>query len=160
MGEEARIRDRDLSADGDKVTEWEMGLPTNEDLASLSYSLIPKNLATAFRIIPEESRTIDDVDLALEKNLSSLRCRSSGPNTMEEEDRVGSSSFGSDPKKQKTWDDGVDIFTAAAVTEEGDSRNDNGHGAGESNPYVMQHNKFESMASYPSVGGGSANENN
>ena len=34
-----------------------------------------------------------------------------------------------------------------------------GNGAFESNPYMMQQNKFGSMASYPSVGGGSANEN-
>ncbi|CAH8337360.1 unnamed protein product [Eruca vesicaria subsp. sativa] len=103
----------------DGVTEWEMGLPSDDDLASLSYSLIPPNLAMAFSITPEKSRTIHDVNHASETTLSSLRGGSSGPNTAEveeeeeEEDRVGSSSPGSDSKKQKTSDE--------VVVEEGDS---------------------------------------
>ncbi|KAJ4910404.1 Transcription factor LUX [Raphanus sativus] len=34
-----------------------------------------------------------------------------------------------------------------------------GSGGGPANPYMMQQNKFGSVASYPPVGGGSANEN-
>ena len=124
MGEEVQMSDYDVSGDGDRVSEWEMGLPSDEDLASLSYSLIPPNLAMAFSITPERSRTIQDVNRASETTLSSLRGGSSGPNTsssnnnVEEEDRVGSSSPGSDSKKQKTsngdGDDGggVDRFWA------------------------------------------------
>ncbi|KAF8100251.1 hypothetical protein N665_0228s0006 [Sinapis alba] len=126
MGEEVRMND--VSGDGDKVMEWEMGLPSDEDLASLSYSLVPSNLAMAFSITPEKSRTIHDVNRASETTFSSLRGGSSGPNTssstnidvaVEEEDRVGSSSPGSDSKKQKISEDaaGVEISTA----EEGDS---------------------------------------
>ncbi|KAL1188026.1 Transcription factor LUX [Cardamine amara subsp. amara] len=144
MGEEVRMSDYDVSGDGDRVLEWEMGLPSDEDLASLSYSLIPPNLAMAFSITPERSRTIQDVNRASETTLSSLRSGSSGPNTsssnnnsnnsfktgvaMEEEDRVGSSSPGSDSKKQKTSDGdgdvggGVDPSTDIAMAaEEGDS---------------------------------------
>uniref|UniRef100_A0A1J3E7X7 Transcription factor LUX n=1 Tax=Noccaea caerulescens TaxID=107243 RepID=A0A1J3E7X7_NOCCA len=140
MGEEVNMSDFEVSGDGERVLEWEMGLPNDEDLASLSYSLIPPNLAMAFSITPERSRSIQDVNHASETTLSSLRGgSSSGPNTSssnnnsnsfktgvaaEEEDRVGSSSPGSDSKKQKTSDDGggVDLSTAdAAATEEGDS---------------------------------------
>ncbi|KAF8094123.1 hypothetical protein N665_0369s0007 [Sinapis alba] len=128
MGEEVRMSDYDVSGDGDRVQEWEMGLPSDDDLTSLSYSLIPPNLAMAFSITPEKSRTIEDVNRASETTFSSLRSGSSGLNTSssnnnsvaaEEEDRVGSSSPGSDSKKQKTSGDGVDLSTAAA--EEGDS---------------------------------------
>ncbi|KAF3512564.1 hypothetical protein F2Q69_00007606 [Brassica cretica] len=96
-----------------------MGLPSDDDLTSLSYSLIPPNLAMAFSITPEKSRTIEDVNRASETTFSSLR---SGSNSVaaEEEDRVGSSSPGSDSKKQKTSGDGVDLSTATAA-EEGDS---------------------------------------
>ncbi|KAG2311983.1 hypothetical protein Bca4012_026507 [Brassica carinata] len=129
MGEEVRMND--VSGDGDRVMEWEVGLPSDEDLASLSYSLVPSNLAMAFSITPEKSRTIQDVNRASETTFSSLRGGSSGPNTfsstnigvaVEEEDRVGSSSPGSDSKKQKISEDaaGVEIFTA----EEGDSGTD------------------------------------
>ncbi|ESQ37312.1 hypothetical protein EUTSA_v10002605mg [Eutrema salsugineum] len=142
MGEEVRMSDYDVSGDGDRVTEWEMGLPSDEDLASLSHSLIPANLAMAFSITPEKSRTIQDVNRASETTFSSLRGGSSGPNTSssnnnsnsfktglaaEEEDRVGSSSPGSDSKKQKTSDGdgdgggGVDLSTADVTAEEGDS---------------------------------------
>ncbi|KAL1210378.1 Transcription factor LUX [Cardamine amara subsp. amara] len=53
----------------------------DEDSASLSYSLIPPNLAMAFNITPERSRTIQEVNRASETTLSSLRSGSSGPNT-------------------------------------------------------------------------------
>lgn len=108
-----------MSEGDDRVPDWEMGLPSDEDLASLSYSLIPPNLAMAFSITPENIRTIQDVNLASETTLSSLRSGSSCPNTSsseEEEDRVGSSSPGSDPKKQKKTSDDDD-----GVVEEGDS---------------------------------------
>ena len=123
------MSDYDVSGDGDRVLEWEMGLPSDDDLTSLSYSLIPPNLAMAFSITPEKSRTIEDVNRASETTFSSLRSGSSGLNTSssnnnsvaaEEEDRVGSSSPGSDSKKQKTSGDGVDLSTATAA-EEGDS---------------------------------------
>ncbi|KAF3598434.1 hypothetical protein F2Q69_00035331 [Brassica cretica] len=98
--------------------EWEKGLPSDEDLASLSYSLVPWNLAMAFSITPEKSRTIQDVNRASETTFSTSSSTNLGV-AAEEEDRVGSSSPGSDSKKQKISEDaaGVDISTA----EEGDS---------------------------------------
>ncbi|KFK33997.1 protein phytoclock 1 [Arabis alpina] len=123
------MSDYEFSGDGDRVMEWEMGLPSDEDLASLSHSLIPPNLAMAFSITPERSHTIQDVNRASESTLSSLRNGSSNTSSsnnsfktgvaVEEEDRVGSSSPGSDSKKQKTSDDGGGVDPSTA--EEGDS---------------------------------------
>ncbi|CAN7110810.1 unnamed protein product [Brassica rapa subsp. narinosa] len=122
MGEEVRMKE--VSGDGERVMEWEKGLPSDEDLASLSYSLVPSNLAMAFSITPEKSRTIQDVNRASETTFSSLRGGSPGPNTSsstnlgvaaaeeeEEEDRVGSSSPGSDSKKQKISEEEGDSGT-------------------------------------------------
>ncbi|CDY61256.1 BnaCnng37560D [Brassica napus] len=107
MGEEVRMSDYDVSGDGDRVLEWEMGLPSDDDLTSLSYSLIPPNLAMAFSITPEKSRTIEDVNRASETTFSSLRSGSSGLNT-------------SSSNNNSTSGDGVDLSTATAA-EEGDS---------------------------------------
>ncbi|CAN8277985.1 unnamed protein product [Cochlearia groenlandica] len=121
MGDEVMTSDYGVSGDGHRVSEWEMGLPSEEDLASLSHSLIPANLAVAFSITPERSRTIQDVNQASEITLSSLRIGYSV--AVEEEDRVGSSSPGSDSKKQKISEedgdgDGMDLSTAVAEEEE------------------------------------------
>ncbi|XP_073269292.1 transcription factor PCL1-like [Primulina huaijiensis] len=67
MGDQLRI-DED-----DGVAEWEAGLPSADQLASLSLSLIPADLASAFRILPEPLRTADDVDRASQSTLTSLR---------------------------------------------------------------------------------------
>ncbi|KAL2471317.1 Transcription factor LUX [Abeliophyllum distichum] len=67
MGEEVKI-------DGgeDRVAEWEAGLPTADDLTPLSQALIPQELASAFKISPEPTRTMLDVNRASKNTLSSL----------------------------------------------------------------------------------------
>ncbi|EPS61215.1 hypothetical protein M569_13584, partial [Genlisea aurea] len=65
MGEELKI--------DDGIPEWEAGLPSLEDLTPLSQSLIPSDLASAFRISPELPRTAIDVNLASRNTLSTIR---------------------------------------------------------------------------------------
>ncbi|XP_058099329.1 transcription factor PCL1-like [Magnolia sinica] len=54
------------------VMEWETGLPSSDDLMPLSQPLIPPELASAFCISPEPSRTVIDVTRASHSTLSSL----------------------------------------------------------------------------------------
>ncbi|CAI9776409.1 unnamed protein product [Fraxinus pennsylvanica] len=67
MGEEVTI-------DGveDRMTEWEAGLPTVDDLTPLYQALIPPELASAFKISPEPTRTMLDVNRASKNTVSSL----------------------------------------------------------------------------------------
>lgn len=79
MGEEVKIVDYDnAGAVEDKVTEWESGLPTLDDLTPLSQALIPRELASAFRISPEPSRSVLDVNRASQSTLSSIRVVATG----------------------------------------------------------------------------------
>ncbi|KAK7261507.1 hypothetical protein RIF29_27821 [Crotalaria pallida] len=64
MGEEAK---------SERVTEWEMGLPTADDLTPLSQPLIPPELASAFSISPEPYRTLLEVNRASRDTISALR---------------------------------------------------------------------------------------
>ncbi|KAI3450349.1 hypothetical protein Pfo_007014 [Paulownia fortunei] len=64
MGEEVKI--------DDGVAEWEAGLPSPDDLTPLSQRLIPAELASAFKISPEPTRTTLDVNRASQSTLSSL----------------------------------------------------------------------------------------
>ncbi|KAK1396805.1 transcription factor PCL1 [Heracleum sosnowskyi] len=57
----------------DHVSEWELGLPTTDELPPLSQPLITPELASAFSISPEPYRTAGDVNRASEMTLSSLR---------------------------------------------------------------------------------------
>ncbi|CAI9770861.1 unnamed protein product [Fraxinus pennsylvanica] len=76
MGEEVKI-------DGgeDRMTEWEAGLPTFDDLTPLSQALIPPELASAFKISPEHTRTMVDVNRASKNTISSLCGRVSHPSS-------------------------------------------------------------------------------
>ncbi|KAJ3676681.1 hypothetical protein LUZ60_004093 [Juncus effusus] len=56
-----------------RVSEWEMGLPSCDDLTPLTQSLIPPELASAFQIPPEPGRSAMDVVRASHHTLSSLR---------------------------------------------------------------------------------------
>ncbi|XP_010541409.1 PREDICTED: transcription factor LUX-like [Tarenaya hassleriana] len=141
MGEEVKMTEyefpddgdenEDSSGDEDRVLEWEMGLPRCEDLTPLSQPLVPPELALAFSVSPERSRTIQDVNRVSQTMLSALcygstgaRASSSNNNSNsfkttiapEEEDQVGSSCVGSDPKKQKKSD-----CVGGATAEEADS---------------------------------------
>jgi SHAQKYF class myb-like DNA-binding protein len=62
----------DNGGDEDRVTEWEVGLPSVDDLTPLSQSLIPPELASAFSISPEPNRTSNEVNRASQTTLSSL----------------------------------------------------------------------------------------
>ncbi|KAL8092234.1 transcription factor PCL1-like [Apium graveolens] len=59
--------------DNDHVSDWELGLPTADDLPPLSQPLIPPELASAFSISPEPYRTSVDVNRASQNTFSSLR---------------------------------------------------------------------------------------
>lgn len=75
MGEEVKMSEYGGGVDGgdDRVSEWEAGLPTADDLAPLSQPLISPELASAFSITPELSRTLLDVSHASESTLAGLR---------------------------------------------------------------------------------------
>lgn len=77
MGEEVRMSVYDSGVgdggDEERVHEWEVGLPSASDLAPLSQPLIPPELASAFSISPEPSRSMVDVNRASKNTLSSLR---------------------------------------------------------------------------------------
>ncbi|KZV47073.1 hypothetical protein F511_33926 [Dorcoceras hygrometricum] len=90
-----------LSNDQDGgVAEWEVGLPSVDRLASLSLSLVPPDLASAFRILPEPPRTVGDVNRASQSTLTSLR------DVKPIRDRVDDSNEqeGSDTKKSRLMD--------------------------------------------------------
>ncbi|KAJ8438465.1 hypothetical protein Cgig2_027145 [Carnegiea gigantea] len=55
-----------------KMHELEMGLPSLDDLAPLTQSLIPPQLALAFGINPEPSRTPIDLNKAVHESYSSI----------------------------------------------------------------------------------------
>ncbi|XP_010520268.1 PREDICTED: transcription factor LUX-like [Tarenaya hassleriana] len=127
MGEEVKMTEYEVPGEGDdaaggedRVMEWEMDLPSCEDLMPLTQPLVPPELAVAFSISPERSRTIQDVNRASQTTLSALRNGSSSNDNSnsfkttvaEAEDLVGS-----DPKKQKKSDGGG----GAMVAEEADS---------------------------------------
>ena len=59
--------------DEDRVTEWEVGLPSIDDLTLLSQLLIPPELASAFNISPKPYRTTVEVNYALQTMFSTLR---------------------------------------------------------------------------------------
>ncbi|KAF5764887.1 hypothetical protein HanRHA438_Chr15g0709571 [Helianthus annuus] len=75
MGEELRITDYDVSNDDDddRVSEWELGLPTVHDLMPLSQSLVPSELATPFSISPVPHRSLIDVNCISQNTLSNLK---------------------------------------------------------------------------------------
>ncbi|KAL6204535.1 hypothetical protein ACLB2K_021802 [Fragaria x ananassa] len=78
MGEEVRMSEYEgggSGGDGDeeRVSEWETGLPSADDLTPLSQPLIPVELASAFSITPEPCRTSVDVNRASQKTVSNLR---------------------------------------------------------------------------------------
>ncbi|XP_052186466.1 transcription factor PCL1-like [Diospyros lotus] len=64
--------------DGDdgRVSVWEIGLPTADDLMPLSQSLISPELALAFCISPKPRRSAMDVNPASQDTLSSIRAHS------------------------------------------------------------------------------------
>ncbi|KAK1412833.1 hypothetical protein QVD17_34367 [Tagetes erecta] len=95
MGEEVRITDYDIGGDDDdRVSEWEVGLPTVDDLMPLSQSLVPAELASAFSITPEPHRSMIDVNRASQNTLSNLRGQSVNKQSLNKFN--GFKSFGED----------------------------------------------------------------
>ncbi|XP_057953125.1 transcription factor LUX [Malania oleifera] len=78
MGEEVKMSDYEVGCDEERVLEWEMGLPSADDLTPLSQSLVPPELASAFSISPEPSRSLVDVNRASQTTLSGLRGQAQG----------------------------------------------------------------------------------
>lgn len=119
MGEEVRMSDYDGGGgrDDNRVSEWEVGLPTGDDLTPLSHPLIPPELASAFSISPEPCRNAMDVNLASQNTLGQLQAISSSNNfnlkslnqvrTMElEEDEADLMKEGSESRKLRRIDSG------------------------------------------------------
>ncbi|KAL6561062.1 PHO85 cyclin-1 [Orobanche gracilis] len=99
------------------VSEWESGLPSSDDLMPLSQSLIPSELASAFKISQEPTRTAIEVKLASESTISSLRGSASSAHSATSsnfkafgdhvDDHVMAEAepeAGSDPKKSRRTD--------------------------------------------------------
>ncbi|KAF6150306.1 hypothetical protein GIB67_034005 [Kingdonia uniflora] len=64
--------------DDERVSEWEAGLPSLNDLTPLSQALIPPELASAFSITAEPFRSMGDVNRASQSTLLSIRRQNSG----------------------------------------------------------------------------------
>ncbi|KDP42222.1 hypothetical protein JCGZ_02952 [Jatropha curcas] len=78
MGEEVKMSEYEANGDNtnvdeDRIAEWEIGLPTADDLTPLCQPLIPPELASAFSISLEPNKTILDVNRASQNTLSSIR---------------------------------------------------------------------------------------
>ncbi|KAL8141025.1 hypothetical protein V2J09_007046 [Rumex salicifolius] len=75
MGEVANMTDYAGGGSGydNRVLEWEAGLPGADDLMPLSQHLLSRQLAIAFNISPEPSRTKIDVERASRETFSGFR---------------------------------------------------------------------------------------
>ncbi|XXG66302.1 hypothetical protein AAC387_Pa05g3814 [Persea americana] len=71
--EDHEMEEEEEDEDENRVMEWEDGLPTAADLMPLSQPLIPPELASAFSISPEPSRTATEVSRASQDTLAFLR---------------------------------------------------------------------------------------
>nr|POF16636.1 transcription factor lux [Quercus suber] len=91
--------------DEDKVTEWEVGLPSVDDLTLLPQLLIPPELGLAFSILPEPYRTAvegslfetTDPDLDPDQDLMVVEA--------DENEIINRDGFGSDPKRSRKDDE-------------------------------------------------------
>uniref|UniRef100_A0A7N2N1Y6 Pectinesterase inhibitor domain-containing protein n=1 Tax=Quercus lobata TaxID=97700 RepID=A0A7N2N1Y6_QUELO len=89
--------------DEDRVTEWEVGLLSIDDLMLLSQLLILPELASAFSISPETYRTAVEVNRTSQTTFSTL-C---GVNhlTADENEIIDRNGSGSDPKRSRKDDE-------------------------------------------------------
>ncbi|GKV32918.1 hypothetical protein SLEP1_g41482 [Rubroshorea leprosula] len=93
MGEEVRGSEYDSNGgDEVRVSEWEMGLPSADDLTPLSQLLISPELASAFSISPEPRRSVHDVTRESRNTLCSIRATGaqSSTNNNNDDDNFGS----------------------------------------------------------------------
>lgn len=94
MGEEVNMSEYG-GGDDDRVSDWELGLPSADDLTPLSHPLISPELASAFIISPEPHRSMTDVNRASRNTLSSIR------GELSPSDGVGFKSFDEERGKDK-----------------------------------------------------------
>ncbi|XP_065878165.1 transcription factor LUX [Euphorbia lathyris] len=73
MGEEVKMSEFEANVVDDGIAEWEIGLPTVDDLPPLSHSLVPPELASAFSISPVPYRTLTDLNRESQNTISSIR---------------------------------------------------------------------------------------
>ncbi|XP_019159788.1 PREDICTED: transcription factor PCL1-like isoform X1 [Ipomoea nil] len=112
MGEEVELGDYDgvsaAGGDEDRVMEWEDGLPNADDLTPLCQSLIPPELASAFRISPAPFRTMVDVSRASKVTFSSLQ--GGQPQTMMSTNDFNFKAFDEEGnREQMVTDDDTDL---------------------------------------------------
>ncbi|KAL6200242.1 hypothetical protein ACLB2K_030024 [Fragaria x ananassa] len=131
MGEEVRMSEYEgggSGGDGDeeRVSEWETGLPSADDLTPLSQPLIPVELASAFSITPEPCRTAVDVNRASQKTVSTLRGgahsqnndnnnRSDEPMVVEVDETEPYGGEGSDSRKSRKVDSPEEADSALRI---------------------------------------------
>lgn len=94
MGKEVNMSEYG-GGDDDRVSDWELGLPSADDLTPLSHPLISPELASAFSISPEPRRSMTDVNRASRNTLSSIR------GELSPSDGVGFKSFDEERGKDK-----------------------------------------------------------
>ncbi|PHT80224.1 Transcription factor LUX [Capsicum annuum] len=115
MGEEVvtKLTDYDSNGVNDDRLLWEAGLPSADDLTPLTLQLIPSELAHAFRISPESSKTMNDVNRASQNTFASLQrwhsqdmASMNREETVTERDETDLVRQGSDPKKLRRVESG------------------------------------------------------
>ncbi|XP_010256853.1 PREDICTED: transcription factor PCL1 [Nelumbo nucifera] len=80
MGDEVHTNEYENGidgGDGERVLEWEAGLPSADDLTPLSQPLIPPEIASAFSITPVPCPSMLDVNHASQNTISILYRQSS-----------------------------------------------------------------------------------
>ncbi|OIW03715.1 hypothetical protein TanjilG_29750 [Lupinus angustifolius] len=129
MGEEAKITD--YSRDSERVTEWEIGLPTDGDITPLSQPLIPPELASAFSISPETYRTLLEVNRASNDTISAIRGGSGGsqafstvvePDEEEEEEADRENGSGTESRKLRRLDSAEDADSVMLNNDDSSAR--------------------------------------
>ncbi|KAE9600354.1 hypothetical protein Lal_00045530 [Lupinus albus] len=125
MGEEAKI------TDSERVTEWEIGLPTGDDITPLSHPLIPTELASAFSISPETYRTLLDVNRASNDTISAILGGSGGsqalsmvvePDEEEEEEPDRENGSGTESRKLRRLDSAEDADSVMLNNDDSSAR--------------------------------------
>lgn len=125
----------DVADEDPRVMEWEIGLPTADDLTPLSQLLIPPELASAFSITPEPCRSMLDVNRASQETLSALRPQApSTSNNFDlmpfdegtarnsvvvEEDEADLACDGSESRKMRRIDSGVEEADSSLPVDNG-----------------------------------------
>ncbi|CAL0322142.1 unnamed protein product [Lupinus luteus] len=129
MGEEAKITD--YSRDSERVTEWEIGLPTDNDITPLSQPLIPPELASAFSISPESYRTLVEVNRASNDTISAIRGGGGGsqafstvvePDEEEEEEPDRENGSGTESRKLRRLDSAEDADSVMLNNDDSSAR--------------------------------------